>query len=218
MILYRFKCHFIDTLKPLYKKENPSESPADLSAKELRKHQRSARDSRRNRLFDRRWKTTLGHPGLQQYVPLIEALGREGMSEDESGPETEHVARSEVPDRVNSDGQKQYAILRYAWRNDPVIIPILRTIDLITLSRKFGSTGRPERGNWTHVRLPTARVSTRTTIQRRPTNTYLPSFLETLTDHQKEDLKMLDPVPVPSISSELKAEASRFKHVKGRPI
>ncbi|KZS90582.1 hypothetical protein SISNIDRAFT_468363 [Sistotremastrum niveocremeum HHB9708] len=214
MILYRFKCHFKDTLKPLYKKQNPSDSPAKLSAKELRKLQRSARDGRRNRLFRRRWNTVVGHPGLQVYIPLIEALGNEGMSEDESGPETPHVTRDELRDRVNTDAQKQYAVLRYVWRNDPVIVPILRIIDLITLARKFGATGRPERGNWTHIRLPTTRASTRTTIQRRPHNAYLPSFLETLTEYQKEDLKMLEPVPVPEISADLKAEANRFKHVK----
>lgn len=133
------------------------------------------------------------------------------MSEDESGDDAEHTSRDQIGYKVNEDGQKQYRVLRYDWRNDPVITPILRIIDLITLSRKFGKSGRPARGNWTHVRLPSARTSARHALLFCPENIYLPSYVDGLTPHQKEHLEMKEPLPIPKITQSLKKYVLYFR-------
>ncbi|KZS86318.1 hypothetical protein SISNIDRAFT_492068 [Sistotremastrum niveocremeum HHB9708] len=220
MIRYQFLQHFVNTLKLNYEKEHPKKSEEEVKEREDRKRVRSSRDGRRYRLYQRRLKTCLFVVALQRFVPLLQSLGYEGMSEDESGTEAVHTPH-DVP-RITNDGQKGYAILRSIWRNDDVIMPILRVIDQITISRKFSANGRPQKGNWPHVRIPTSRFSERKHLAERPLILYRPSYLSCLTEHQREDLRIVPLLlEIPPIPEDVKREAKRFEHVRSsldRPL
>ncbi|KZT31923.1 hypothetical protein SISSUDRAFT_1067348 [Sistotremastrum suecicum HHB10207 ss-3] len=220
IIRFQFLRHFVDTLKVHYEKEHPTKPAEEMKEREDRKRERSSRDGRRYRLFQRRLKTCLNVVQLQAFVPLLQSLGYEGMSEDESGTEAVHSPQ-DVP-RITNDGQKGYGILRSIWRNDDVIMPILRVIDQISISRKFSANGRPQKGNWPHVRIPTNRFSERKHLPERPLVVYRPSYIATLTPHQKEDLRIVPLLlQIPPIPEDVKREAQRFAHVRSsldRPL
>jgi hypothetical protein len=99
---------------------------------------------------------------MQKHIAMLEKLGVEGMSSDES--ETE-------------DNQQEYHILVPTWRA-PEIAPWLRIFD--TIHHIFRIAGDPQalRGSFPHRRILTAKKSaSQKFVPGLPQNGYDPSWL-----------------------------------------
>lgn len=120
------------------------------------------------------------HKDLHHYTLFLETLGWDGVSGDES----ETQAR-----------ETRYVIYPYEWRN-PEVIPWIRVFDVVyevSMRNSFNERGR---GNAARRRVPTTLKETRKgkVIIGLPSNFYNLVWLKTLSDDEKEDLDMQDPV------------------------
>lgn len=121
------------------------------------------------------------HKDLLRFTEILEVLGWDGVSGDES--ETEgHETR--------------YVIYPYEWRN-PEIIPWIRIFDVVhevSMRNTFNERGR---GNSARTRVAT----TLKDVTRRgkviiglPSNFYNPVWLRTLSEAEQEDLEAQEPM------------------------
>lgn len=112
-------------------------------------------------------------------MPILKTLGFLGTSEDES----EH-----------EDGERRFRIVDQEWRSAE-LTKWLRIFDGIYVSTKFNDANRPSRGNWTRIRLPPlpgASKSSRKPPKSLPRNFFRPGYLESLLDHETENLDVRD--------------------------
>ncbi|KAI9062651.1 hypothetical protein FKP32DRAFT_1612425 [Trametes sanguinea] len=147
----------------------------DISGEENKKKSRKQanRDERKRNLYNRRHEAALSYTALKPHVRMIERLGVNGMSSDESSVENDVV---------------HYEILVKKWRH-PALTPWLRTFDAVYRRLRFSETNRTTRGAPVHWRQVTTRVdNTRAAVHGLPKNAYNPDWLSNLQDMDKEDL------------------------------
>ncbi|TDL15225.1 hypothetical protein BD410DRAFT_732996, partial [Rickenella mellea] len=157
-------------------KEKEAAKAAAKAAKEIADQIRV----RRGTLFERRRRVCYFYASLHKFIPIIEAMGVEGMSGDEG----DH-------DFGFSGAQRQYAIMNDTpWRN-PEAISWLRILDLHQRRTKFRDTGSAAQGNWPRIRYPSNRTfAPGKAVRGLPINVYCPKWLSELSDRQKKDLNL----------------------------
>lgn len=108
--------------------------------------QKERRAQRKQDLFHRRFSIAQTHPFLQHHVPILQRLGVNGMSEDES----------DCDDLADAPGIRsrppRYYVVRPAWRARN-LTAWLQTFDSMhILMRRM--TGEPSRGAYPRQRTP----------------------------------------------------------------
>ncbi|OSC96551.1 hypothetical protein PYCCODRAFT_1378950 [Trametes coccinea BRFM310] len=149
----------------------------DISGEENKKRLRKQanRDERKRNLYNRRYTAALSYTALKPHVAMLERLGVNGMSSDESCVENDVV---------------HYEILVKRWRH-PALTSWLRTFDAVYRKLRFSETNRTTRGAPVHWRQVTTRVdNSRAAVHGLPKNAYNPDWLTTLQDMDLEDLAM----------------------------
>ncbi|KZV59118.1 hypothetical protein PENSPDRAFT_672576 [Peniophora sp. CONT] len=130
-------------------------------------------------------------PKLQKLRSIVDALGSDGGSDDES--------------QVMA-GQSAFMIQPLLWRA-PALNKALRTGCLLHLTNRFNDDGRPSRGAWPRLRLPpppsTPGVMPRKPISGLPRNCYNPEWLKTLDKEAIRDLNAKEEVDL-SVPEELR--------------
>ncbi|KZT33095.1 hypothetical protein SISSUDRAFT_1132752 [Sistotremastrum suecicum HHB10207 ss-3] len=214
LIEFQFASHLSSTIRRHFDIQRPRKPAAEMQKDALEKRTASARNTRRETLWGWRIETCERTRGLRQFLPLLKLLGKEGMSDDDSGPETIHAPR-ENHHPVDPHGQKVFRIMNIPWRNDEVVKPWLRVIDGVNVSRKFKQNGKSKSGSWLRVRVPSKLVSEREVAPiKRPKNFVSPAYLDTLTKHEIEDLFLKPFIDIPHIPTEVRKTAKRFAHFR----
>lgn len=126
-------------------------------------------------LFERRVSVCNRYSRLKEkFLPALEVLGVDGMSDNEEG----HLPVA-----------RQYAIVTPAWRA-PAVIPFLRILDLLYIGGKFKPDGTAARGNWVRVRKPSSLTSEGNAVTHLPETFYNSVWVEKLCEEWKEGLHM----------------------------
>ncbi|KAF4563775.1 hypothetical protein EYR36_003017 [Pleurotus pulmonarius] len=131
----------------------------------------SRRKTRRRTLFHIRLDTAQGHPLLQRHVPMLERLGPEGMSDDESDVEDGHDEARPRPRRP------VYRVKYPCWRAAEVG-EWLEVFDVVHL---YERRAKPDlRGQYPRIRARVPRVvdNEAKPVQQLPVNTYDATWLE----------------------------------------
>ncbi|OSD00146.1 hypothetical protein PYCCODRAFT_1446429 [Trametes coccinea BRFM310] len=137
------------------------------------------RYERKRGLFNRRCDVCASYVGLTRHLYMLQLLGINGMSSDESDVE---------------DGRPVYLVLKKSWRN-PEIDAWLRVFDVLYRRSRYMPLNRNPRGANVHIRKLTQKVDdTRQPRTNLPVNAYNPSWLQALTAYDKARLKV-DPKP-----------------------
>lgn len=123
---------------------------------------------------------------LRQYLPLIEGLGVQGMSEDET--DTEETPRQPDVQR------KRVRILQADWRN-PELERIMRTIDKDW--RGMHMPFRGKRGNTPSERISVAKRNSEKVPSRIPENLYNSLWLRKLDPYMRARLRMKPSIQLP---------------------
>lgn len=114
----------------------------------------------------------------KQYVPLLEDMGINGMSDDESEP-------------GESEGQRRYRIKEPSFRN-PGMKHFLRVFDSLYIGLRKSAGQQYSQGNWPRIRLPDESGQNRIDTALKyvpkgmPINFYDENWLRTLLTHQEE--------------------------------
>ena len=120
------------------------------------------------------------HKIAQKFTNLLQRLGPEGMSDDESG--------------FDEDDRSVSYKKSLVWRA-AAVGEIMTYLDLLYLSGRYSSNGRPSKGGWPHTRLPgSTRDPNTTPVKGLPRNCYRPQWLQTLTAEEIKALKLRPPV------------------------
>ena len=105
-----------------------------------------------------------------------------------SGDETDR--RGEQP----IAGQRKFFVIRPGWRSREVT-RWLRVIDGLYTINRFSVDGRATRGNWVRHRIDSDRVDwDRLPVSGLPENFYDASWLEGLSEGERDSLEMEPPV------------------------
>ncbi|OBZ66078.1 hypothetical protein A0H81_13919 [Grifola frondosa] len=145
---------------------------AGISKLENTARKRAAKRAERKRnLFYRRFEVAANHTDLQRHLGILQDLGVDGMSSDES----EH-----------ENGVIQYRVLIKSWRN-PVLTPWLRTFDAAYRKDRLGPS-QSTRGAHPHLRLASQKVDLRAPVIRLPFNAYNYEWLKGLSAFELESL------------------------------
>ncbi|KAI0740917.1 hypothetical protein C8Q76DRAFT_608378 [Earliella scabrosa] len=173
--------YFKDHLKYLIRKFKQAHAAAEIAQAKRRSHNR--RQRRRSvgnpisiLLFLRRLDVAQHHPGLQKHVYILQRLGPEGMSSDESEME---------------NGRKVYKVFVKSWRA-PAITPWLSVIDAIaSLERTNAINGMDGRGAQFRERRRSSQVDDRSPpVGRLFLNAYSETWLQRLTQFTRSRLKI----------------------------
>ncbi|PCH45159.1 hypothetical protein WOLCODRAFT_168110 [Wolfiporia cocos MD-104 SS10] len=198
----RIQDAFMAHLKSL-KSQYAEQQRGDDQDSPQKMHQRAnnARNRRRISLFERRLDACHFHEDLHKFIPVLERMGKEGMSGDESD---------------HQGGQRQYAIMRETWRNNTLLTKWLRILDLLQLHMKFNGMGRAARGNWPRIRKLS---STRPKLAGKPVaglplNFYDPEWYAALRDTQRAELGVQPQLDLTIPESMLRL-AARYTNVAG---
>lgn len=98
-----------------------------------------------------------------------------------SGDESDH--RTE-----GHEGNRQYAIVRPAWRNEHVC-KWVHTMDKVYIASRFQGDGRATRGNWPRIRHISGRIDRNArAVPGLPHNFYAPEFLASLDYDEQQEL------------------------------
>ncbi len=108
-------------------------------------------------------------------------MGIGGTSEDESDHE---------------EGERRFRIVELDWRSAE-LTKWLRVYDNIYSSTKFNYAGRPSRGNWTRIRVPSHPGAPK--LKKKPPvglprNFFKPGYLDGLLKYELDALKVKDEV------------------------
>ncbi|KAF9500278.1 hypothetical protein BDN71DRAFT_1355543, partial [Pleurotus eryngii] len=152
--------------KYLHQQSNPRE--------QANRQARANRDERKRNLFHRRLNVARKYPVLHSHQLMLERLGVQGMSSDESDHES---------------GLSQYRILLPKWRN-PQLAAWLRVFDAIHRKSRFQSDQtRAGRGARPRLRVVGQTWSTSESyVSQLPLNAYNPNWLARLNIIEKEDV------------------------------
>ncbi|OBZ77588.1 hypothetical protein A0H81_02217 [Grifola frondosa] len=146
---------------------------AGISKLENTARKRAAKRAERKRnLFYRRFEVAANHTDLQRHLGILQDLGVDGMSSDES----EH-----------ENGVIQYRVLIKSWRN-PVLTPWLRTFDAAYRKDRLSGPSQSTRGAHPHLRLASQKVDLRAPVIRLPFNAYNYEWLKGLSAFELESL------------------------------
>ncbi|KAJ7233254.1 hypothetical protein C8J57DRAFT_1090726 [Mycena rebaudengoi] len=155
-IVHAFKAH-LDTIIKRYKKSlKTSVERAVIASK-------GKRQTRKYQLYHRRRYLAYAFTPLHRHIDMLEFLGIDGMSSDESEEDENH--------------HTQYKILCPAWRG-PHVSAWLRMFDTIhNILRRSGDV-EALRGSFPHLRILTQRKSPRKTfVPGLPMNVYDPIWI-----------------------------------------
>ncbi|KAI0715187.1 hypothetical protein C8Q76DRAFT_619567 [Earliella scabrosa] len=132
------------------------------------------RRERRNYLFQRRLKAASTEPDLKRHVYILQRLGPEGMSSDESAME---------------NGVKQFRILKKDWRS-PHLTAWLRVFDGINREQRFNPLTESTRGADPRHRFESGKASTSSrAVSCLPINAYNPTWYEERTPYARQRLQ-----------------------------
>ena len=126
---------------------------------------------------------------LHGFLPHLEQMGKDGMSDDEDAHE---------------DGMRVYEPGIPHWRSREITL-YLRILDLLHLSTKFNAFNIASPGNWPRIRTPSQRTADRSPVALLPQNFYEPVWLETLTKEQTDALQMRPAIPFTHSEKELRS-------------
>ncbi|KAH9885103.1 hypothetical protein C8Q73DRAFT_660346 [Cubamyces lactineus] len=146
-------------------------------AKQLEARKRANREERKRGLFNRRLTAALSYDALKPHVEMLQCLGVDGMSSDESSVENDIV---------------HYRILKKSWRH-PNLTIWLRVFDAAYRKTRVSETNRATRGAPVHWRLVTNQYDNRrAAVPCLPKNAYNPEWLNSLNGMDVEDLAARD--------------------------
>ncbi len=104
---------------------------------------RNARRMQKNKLLECRKKGCYRFSQLDRFAELLEMMGADGMSDDESDYKT-----------GNQTGNRGYKVTTVWWRSKShQLLGFLELLDLLYMSMKFRLDGTPQAGNWPRVRV-----------------------------------------------------------------
>ncbi|KDQ22492.1 hypothetical protein PLEOSDRAFT_1050998, partial [Pleurotus ostreatus PC15] len=128
-----------------------------------------------SQLFHTRLDTAQTHPLLHRHVPMLERLGPEGMSEDESVVEDDHNEARARPRRP------VYRVKSPCWRADEVG-EWLEVFDVVHLNER--RTKSDLRGQYPRLRARVPHIvdDEAKPVQQLPVNTYHATWLESQTN------------------------------------
>ncbi|OBZ66301.1 hypothetical protein A0H81_13818 [Grifola frondosa] len=167
LITAAFRSHLKYLRKVFDKREN-------LSDLEIVFHKRVAKRTERKRnLFYRRFEVAANHSDLRRHLRILQDLGIDGMSSDES----EH-----------ENGVTQYRVLVKPWRN-PLLTPWLRIFDAAYRQDRLNGCNQSTRGAQPHLRLASQKVDySRPAVSHLPANAYNLKWLKSLSQFDLESL------------------------------
>ena len=123
----------------------------------------------------RRLETVASHPSLRHFGSLLEKLGPDGMSTDESDVES---------GPHNSNYRSSYQVLTPLWRSDELTV-FLHTLDTVYTHLRKSDPER-QRGSWPRVRRYDAQrkvlSQSKRFIHGLPANAYSRDFLAKYSD------------------------------------
>ncbi|KAI0735723.1 hypothetical protein C8Q76DRAFT_611391 [Earliella scabrosa] len=170
--------YFKDHLKYLIRKFKQSHATTEIAQARRRNHNRRQRRISKFilQLFHRRLDVAQHHPGLQKHVYVLQRLGPEGMSSDESDMD---------------NGRKVYKVLIKSWRA-PILTPWLSVFDSIaSLERTNAINGMDGRGAQFRERRRSSEVDDRSPpVGRLFSNAYNEDWLTKLTPFTRNRLKI----------------------------
>ncbi|KAH7903637.1 hypothetical protein BJ138DRAFT_1020316 [Hygrophoropsis aurantiaca] len=161
----------VDTLRKTYKRSVRSKADVEKAASRHRQSERKVNVS----LYIRRQQTASLYPETRGTVgAMVERLGRNGMSSDES----DHGARG---------GDPTYNIVNKEWRANAVT-DWLRTLDALHLRLRYKGAWEASAGAWPHCRSPSFKASSKPAIKGLPRDFYDLNWLNSRTQFRREEL------------------------------
>ncbi|KAI0712000.1 hypothetical protein C8Q76DRAFT_602860, partial [Earliella scabrosa] len=165
------KKYFVRHLRYLiskFKEQHTNEEVLTARRKLKRRHER------RGYLFQRRLIAAHSEPGLQRHVHILQRLGPEGMSSDESAME---------------NGVKQFRILRKEWRSEQ-LTGWLRIFDAISRERRANPITEATRGAEPRQRFQSGKIdNTSPPVGSLPINAYNPKWYAQLPPYRRQRLQ-----------------------------
>ncbi|KAH7908028.1 hypothetical protein BJ138DRAFT_974978, partial [Hygrophoropsis aurantiaca] len=160
----------VDSLRKRYKRELRSK---DQAAKAASQHRRSERKAN---LYIRRLETAGQYHETKGFVAsMVEQLGRDGMSSDES----DHGSRG---------SEAVYVISSKEWRSNAVT-DWLRTLDALHIRLRYNGTWQASQGAWPHCRTPSLRkISSKREVKALPRDFYSSNWLKSRTKFRRNEL------------------------------
>ncbi|KAI0055521.1 hypothetical protein BV25DRAFT_1921760 [Artomyces pyxidatus] len=173
--------------------------------KTLAEKTRAKRNRQRKRVpavFGRRMLGLVYHQ-IVRFIPLLQEVGEASMSGDES--EHEMGFRGGLP---------FYGTEEDPWRSADFVF-WLKIMDLLSIAAKFDADGTRASGNWPRLRKPSGIKVEKRAVRALPENLYKSSFISSLSNAAKRDLRPREPVDLSFTKAELEL-AARYIHVEAR--
>ncbi|KAI0705489.1 hypothetical protein C8Q76DRAFT_771240 [Earliella scabrosa] len=168
------KKYFVRHLRYLITKFKEQHTNADVLAARMKLKRRRERRGYLQQLFQRRLIAAHSEPGLHRHVHILQRLGPEGMSSDESAME---------------NGVKQFRILKKEWRNER-LTGWLRVFDAISRERRANPVTETTRGAEPRQRFQSGKVDSSTPpVGALPSNAYDPTWYANLTPYRRQRLQ-----------------------------
>ncbi|KAI5980873.1 hypothetical protein EDC04DRAFT_2595297, partial [Pisolithus marmoratus] len=146
----------------------------DLDRKEHKA--RNRRRQRKHELYSRRLQTAYEYKEIKdRAVAIVESLGQDGMSSDES-------------DHEGHCGEATYYILDKDWRSKPVT-SWLRMLDSLHLRLRYNGKWQATAGAWPHFRTPSLNESKGSPVQGLPIDFYCRNWYGAQNTFVKEQLQ-----------------------------
>lgn len=128
-------------------------------------------------LFVRRLIVCAQTPRLRPHVPILQRLGVDGMSSDESD---------------HDNGLPQFRVLTKAWRH-PNLAPWLRVFDALHRQSRFRPIDQNTKGAQPHLRIASAKLDNRrAAVPQLPQSAYHPGWLADRTPHDLDLIEIDD--------------------------
>ncbi|KAI5984175.1 hypothetical protein EDD15DRAFT_2177616, partial [Pisolithus albus] len=138
------------------------------------------RRQRKQELYACRLDTAYQYAEIKdQAVPVVQSLGLDGMSSDES-------------DHEGHDGEATYHILDKDWRSQH-ITAWLRMLDALHLRLRYSGEWQATSGAWPHFRTSSLRESVRPAVGELPTDFYSHNWYQAQSSFVKGQLKATKP-------------------------
>ncbi|RXW14916.1 hypothetical protein EST38_g10943 [Candolleomyces aberdarensis] len=144
-------------------------------------NRKKRRSERKRCLFYRRLQAADRLEDTKRHLPLLLALGKDGMSSDES-------------DHKNGSGRPLYLATNKKWRH-PQATACLRAFDAIHRDKRFKPVRNISSGAQVHERRLTFTASKRPPVRGLPTAFYDPEWLARLPETLRRDLNPIESGP-----------------------
>ncbi|KAH7908072.1 hypothetical protein BJ138DRAFT_406823 [Hygrophoropsis aurantiaca] len=155
------------------------------------------RQERKNNLYLRRHQVAKRYGTVRTLaLPIVQQLGVDGMSSDESDHEAGH-------------GEASYVIKRKVWRAK-AISTWLRTLDSLHLRARYKGEWKASSGAWPHLRMTSTTKSERKAVPGLPKNFYSKKWINQLDEFESTDLQCRGAAQDLSVPREVKKLAKPY--------